>query len=240
MTILHDAEVGTRFDIHAARFKAAVAPDDVRLRAVTRALGPLAGRLILDLGCGKGRFAAHLRDQGANVVGVDLSAAMLAEASGFPRARASARRLPFAAGTFDGIAAVEVLEHVGDVGPVLAEIRRVLRPGGRLAIVDKNAGALDARRPWLPSSLVKRIDERRGLWMYPADGPVRERWFWPGGLRRELRETGFRDVRVSHLLRPEEARRRIFRAVPTARLWTLWAARTPAEAIAVGSDFGHD
>ena len=57
----------------------------------------------------------------------------------------------------------------------------MLRHEGVLVILDKNVAALDARRPWLPSILMKRIDEYRGRWMYPARGPVRERWFWPSG-----------------------------------------------------------
>ncbi len=58
-------------------------------------------------------------------------------------------------------------------------------PAGRAAGDRRQeCGALDARRPWLPSLVVKRIDERRGLWMYPAGGPVRERWFRPEALKR--------------------------------------------------------
>jgi SAM-dependent methyltransferase len=229
LSIDHDTFVAARFDQSEARFKGEVAPDDVRLLAVRESLGPIEGRRILDLGCGKGRFAAHLIQLGAEVVGLDLSAGMLARASGLDRVRASAKRLPFLDGTFDAVVAIEVIEHVGAVETVLDEARRVLRPGGRLAIVDKNVGALDARRPWLPSLVVKRIDERRGLWMYPSGGPVSERWFRPGGLKKRLRRD-FEDVRVKYLLRPEEAGRLVFRAVPSSRLMVLWSARVPKKA----------
>jgi SAM-dependent methyltransferase len=224
----HDAEVSARFDACEARFKPDVSPDDVRLAGVLRTLEPVDGKRILDLGCGKGRFAARLTELGADVVGVDLSAAMLAKATGLARARASARRLPFADGSFDAVVAIEVLEHVGDVNPVLAEIRRVLRPGGTLAILDKNASALDARRPWLPALVIKRLDEWRGRWMYPVGGPVRERWFWPERLRKVLNQH-LSAAQYSFLIRPEEASWAVFRLIPRARLWTLWSARVPEE-----------
>lgn len=224
----HDAEVARSFDAAEARFKPAARPDDARLTAVLGAIGPVAGLRVLDLGCGKGRFALPLAARGAEVVGVDLSRAMLAHANGIDRAQASARSLPFADATFDALFAVEVLEHVGDPGPALREARRVLRPGGRLAIVDKNLLACDARRPWLPSAALKWVDERRGLWMYPAGGPVRERWFVPGRLRRAIERAGFVAGRPEFLLTPDERRRWLHRAIPAARLLTLWSARVPA------------
>ena len=222
----HDTIVAERFDALHARFKSEVATEDIRLRAVARTLGPIEDRLILDLGCGKGRFASHLVASGARVVGLDLSTAMLGQARGLDRVKASARRLPFGDQTFDAVVAIEVLEHVGTIDGVLDEARRVLKPGGRLVIIDKNAGALNSRRPWLPALVVKWIDERRGLWMYPSDSPVAERWFWPGKLARRLARD-FDAVRVEFLLRPEEAGSPIFRTIPRARLWTLWSAWKP-------------
>jgi len=229
VTIAHDAFVAASFDESASRFKGEVGAGDYRLRAVVDALGPLEGRRVLDLGCGKGRFASRLQQQGAEVVGLDVSSRMLAEAQGLDRVRGSARRLPFASAAFDAVVAIEVIEHVGPVGlgPVLDEARRVLRPGGRLAIIDKNVGALDAKRPWLPSLIVKRIDERRGLWMYPRGGPVSEQWFRPEALKKRLRRD-FQDVRVQYLLRPEEAPRLVFRAIPRTRLMVLWSGRVEA------------
>ena len=226
MTIAHEAVVADRFDRLQARFKPSVDAGDARLRAVRERLEPLAGRRLLDLGCGKGRFAAHLRAAGADVIGLDRSAAMLAGAEGLPRVLASALRLPFAASAFDGVFAVEVFEHLTRIDDVLIELLRVLRPGGILAIVDKNAGSLNARRPWLPNLAVKWIDEKRGLWMYPSDSKVRERWFWPGAFRRRLGRH-FEDVGVAHLLSPTESALPLFRHVPSARLMTLWSARAP-------------
>jgi SAM-dependent methyltransferase len=100
--------------------------------------GDVAGRRILDAGCGSGPLAAALRDRGAIVTGIDASAGMLALA----RRRlgddvalhvADLRdRLPFDDGAFDDVVASLVLHYLEDWEPTLAELRRVLRPGGRL------------------------------------------------------------------------------------------------------------
>ncbi|MFG2987406.1 class I SAM-dependent methyltransferase [Streptomyces sp. NPDC048258] len=100
--------------------------------------GDVASRRILDAGCGSGSLSAALRDRGAVVTGIDASAGMLALA----RRRLGddvalhvvdlSDHLPFADGAFDDVVASLVLHYVEDWGPTLAELRRVLRPGGRL------------------------------------------------------------------------------------------------------------
>ncbi|MFB7110802.1 class I SAM-dependent methyltransferase [Streptomyces sp. NPDC056291] len=100
--------------------------------------GDVACRRILDAGCGSGPLSAALRDRGAVVTGVDASAGMLALA----RRRLGndvalhladlSDPLPFDDGAFDDVVASLVLHYLEDWGPTLAEIRRVLRPGGRL------------------------------------------------------------------------------------------------------------
>lgn len=225
MTLAHDRYVRARFDALEPRFRGEVSGDDFRVAAIVRGLGPVAGQTILDLGCGKGRFSRRLIDMKARVIGLDASIKMISQANGVDRVRGSASRLPFSRGAFDAVIAVEVLEHLSPEGMAAAldEIRRVLRPTGRVAILDKNLFALDAVRPWLPKVLVKRIDERRGLWMYPSDAPVRERWFRPGRLARDLRER-FARVDVEPLLSVEESRHAVFRKVPRTRLMTMWLA----------------
>jgi SAM-dependent methyltransferase len=100
--------------------------------------GDVAGRRILDAGCGSGALSVALRDRGAVVTGIDASAGMLALA----RRRLGddvalhvvdlSDRLPFDDGAFDDVVASLVLHYLEDWGPTLAELRRVLRPGGRL------------------------------------------------------------------------------------------------------------
>ena len=151
---------------------------------------------------------------------------MIAAANRVDRVQASVRRLPFPASTFDAALAVEVLEHVEERGldDVLAEARRVLRPGGRFLIIDKSVCSWNAQRPWLPSVALKWIDQRRGLWMYsPGDG-VSERWFWPAGLKRRL-ACWFGEVEVVYLRLRAEEWRFPFEYLPGTRLLVMWAAR---------------
>jgi SAM-dependent methyltransferase len=96
-------------------------------------LGVRRGDLVLDVGAGTGRHAREAARRGAWVVALDLRAADLRTADGAHLVQGDALALPFADGTFDRLIASEVLEHIPDDGAAIAELRRVLKPGGRLA-----------------------------------------------------------------------------------------------------------
>jgi SAM-dependent methyltransferase len=96
----------------------------------------LAGaRRVLDIGCGDGQIARLAAAQGSNVVGVDptWNCVSVAEARGGgpAYARAGAASLPFASGSFDAATACLVFEHIDEVDAAIAEVARVLEPGGR-------------------------------------------------------------------------------------------------------------
>ena len=108
-------------------------------RPATLALaGDVTGRRILDAGCGSGPLFAALRDRGAIVTGFDQSAGMLELARRRLGAGADLRvadladPLPYPDHAFDDVIASLVLHYLQDWGPTLAELRRVLRTGGRL------------------------------------------------------------------------------------------------------------
>jgi malonyl-CoA O-methyltransferase len=108
---------------------------------VREALGEVAGLAVLDLGCGTGRHALWLARAGASVTAIDFSEGMLVQA----RCKAGAETvrflahdlhqpLPFANHEFDRVVSGLVLEHLADLDRFFAEVRRVLKPGGRAVV----------------------------------------------------------------------------------------------------------
>lgn len=113
-------------------------------------LGLRPGDRLLDLGCGAGRHAFEALRRGARVVAFDYDEAELKDVASMTSAmagadeippegrsgsvRGDATRLPYPDGSFDRIIASEVMEHIPDDGTALAELARVLRPGGTMAV----------------------------------------------------------------------------------------------------------
>lgn len=108
--------------------------------AMLELAGDVSGRRILDAGCGSGALFAELRDRGAKVTGIDASAGMLELArhrlgsDADLRVADLANPLLFPDNAFDDVIASLVLHYLRDWGPTLAELRRVLEPGGRLLV----------------------------------------------------------------------------------------------------------
>jgi ubiquinone/menaquinone biosynthesis C-methylase UbiE len=95
---------------------------------------------VLDLGGGTGQVAQALGDHVGDVVILDESAGMLAEArlKGLPAVRGQAERLPFARGAFARILVVDTFHHLRDQRKTAAELLRVLAPGGVLVVEEGN------------------------------------------------------------------------------------------------------
>lgn len=158
-------------------------------------LAPLDGAW-LDIGCGSGSYTALLAERGCRpAIGIDLALRQpLERVPGNTFGIASSDRLPFPSRQLDGVLLNEVLEHVANQDATLREVRRVLKPSGRLVLFSPNRwfpfeghGASIGRfeievpvpvLPWLPA----RVSHR---WM-------RARNYWPSELRRAVEGAGFR------------------------------------------------
>jgi ubiquinone/menaquinone biosynthesis C-methylase UbiE len=204
-------------------------------RAFLRFADVAPGSRVLDVGCGTGvvtRDLAATVGRRGRVVGVDPSRAFVAEAR--RRARrdgvaadcrfrvADGLRLPFRDGVFDAALAVTVLLHVPESGRVLAEMIRVTRPGGRVAVLDQDMGTLVLDLP--DRALTRRI----------VDGHA-DRYYaepWSGRtLARSLRAAGLDRVRGRVFVVVEPAYEEYVRSLLVRRveLTTQWGLVTPEE-----------
>jgi arsenite methyltransferase len=171
--------------------------DILRRRALVHAaLGAAPGDRVLDAGCGPGFYVAETLDRvgpAGSVVGVDASSPMLAVAArrceghenvSFHEGDVTA--LPVADADFDRALSVQVLEYVTDIPAALAELYRVLRPGGRVLIWDVDWGTVSwhSRDPGRTERFLAAWDE------HLAD-PV-----LPRTLSAQLRAAGFEEVEL--------------------------------------------
>ncbi len=121
--------------------------------AMIELAGDVAGRRVLDAGCGSGPLSAALRARGAIVTGfdsspvmVDLARRRLGEDADLQVADIS-QPLPFADGAFDDVVVSLVLHYLQDWTAPLAELRRVLKPGGRLLLSVNHPRILESSDP---------------------------------------------------------------------------------------------
>ena len=125
-------------------YPSTIDPRIAHVKLVLDHLGALDGKRVADVGCGKGRFARILRERYpfASVYGLDLAEAMLARVPpAIHRCAATMTALPLATGSCDGAYATESLEHAIDISTAVAELCRIVKPGGRIVIIDKNIKA---------------------------------------------------------------------------------------------------
>jgi ubiquinone/menaquinone biosynthesis C-methylase UbiE len=123
-------------------FPSTIDPRIYHVQLLLRYFGDLNGKRVLDVGSGKGRFARVIVDQNpeSRVYAFDLAEAMLRYVGpDIERCCGSMTALPFASASFQAAYATESLEHAVDIEGAVAEICRVVMPGGRIVIIDKNA-----------------------------------------------------------------------------------------------------
>lgn len=168
------AEIRRSFDESSRdeeHFPSTIDPRIQHVRVLLKFFGNLTDKRVLDVGCGKGRFARILQEEqpGAAIWGLDISGEMLRFVPArIHRLAGSMTALPFPASAFDAVYATESLEHAVEIERAVEEMCRVLRPGGKLAIIDKNAehwGKLKTPRweKWFERREIERLLRRNGL-----------------------------------------------------------------------------
>jgi SAM-dependent methyltransferase len=211
-----------------------IAPDNFEFVALRWAIEPprQGSRRILDVGAGQGKLTAAFTQIGFEVVGLEPSSTLRERARqlhpDLEFVAGSATALPFTDASFDYVICVETLEHIPDTQLAITEMQRVLRPGGRLLIIDKNLNSLHYLY-FIPTRLWKWWRELTGQWMYQRGFPFREKYFMPQDLnqciRDRLGESQVHYLRFSPEAKPRPLLKRLLWAVHqmiSMTLYRLW------------------
>ncbi len=158
----------TRAAADEEHYPSTIDPRIFFVRAVLDHLGDLNGRVAADIGSGKGRFARIVKERNpqATVIALDIAETMLHHVpADVCKIGASMTQLPLATASVDGAYAIESLEHAVDIEGAVTELARIVKPGGRIVIIDKNAqkwGKLEtpAWERWFGKSELDRLLKR--------------------------------------------------------------------------------
>jgi SAM-dependent methyltransferase len=165
--------------------------DDLETEVVAR-YG--TGKDVLEVGCGTGLILDRARTFARHAAGVDLSGGMLAQAAarGLAVAQASATALPIADASFDVAYSFKVLAHVPDIAGALAEMARVVRPGGWVIAEFYNARSLRRliKAVKKPTAISAQTDDEAVYTRYDSADDIR------GYLPADLRWVTSRGIRI--------------------------------------------
>jgi len=143
---------------------------------------------VLDVGCGLGYFLWKLKKTGAQLHGIDTSPESVAYVHNHITPHtvvAGCEKIPYPDNTFDKALFCEVIEHVADTASAIREIRRVLKPGGRLIVTTP------ALEGWLATSKLKKLGHHHGGEKHERDGYRRKE------LETLLEQNGFHIIKSS-------------------------------------------
>ena len=154
-------------------FPSTIDPRIYHVKLIREHLGDLRRKRVLDVGCGKGRFARVFREQEpeAEIWGLDISEEMLRFVpEGIHTRAGSMTELPFENSFFDAAYATESLEHAVEIDKAVSEMCRVVKAGGRIAIIDKNRaqwGRLQTPEweRWFTRKELERLLKRHCHWV---------------------------------------------------------------------------
>jgi len=199
--------------------------NDVRLREIADEIGSdLTGLTIIDLGCGGGLLSEPLARRGANVIGIDISAASIAIARthgrgvpGLNYVQGDARQPPLPAGGADVVLCADILEHVSQWPEVIKSAFHLLRPGGRCYCSTLN-------RSWFSALMAVHLSE--GLGLVPRGTHDPAMCIRPDELESTARQFGFTPGnRLGHRVRIWQ----------TLKQWRICMARGNSTAISYGA-----